>query len=501
MLNSSAFTLIELMISIALVLILILGVNQIFTYTTQAVGAGQALNAAIRDSRSAQAQFDSDLSGIVPPGTGPNDSAFMFITSQALYGFLNKADQLGDRDGNPATRDLRGSGIDGDPNVPGDQIAPYTYNLRNHRLDVLSFFSRGLFSRQTGNLGSFSDSLSSQEAWVWYGHLWLPDNSGAYTANSLPGQGTSGSNPNNYYATQMVLGRVAMLLKEKSVDSNAGVITDNYKFNQNYFNRINPYPTTANPAQDLQPLDGSTVSTDGYAMLDARGFRYDLAATSIAGFRNILQSYLTNAQNTNTWHTRLINGANFPVNGSQSSVSYRFPCNPFVAKPMDATAMAAASPYFLGGCGQFIVEFAGDYLKQDNNPADSAYGGVTGVGSDGQIDYVIVTDPVTNLPRKQILWYGLPRSTSGGAGINPQAGDVVPVAAWTGTQLNFEKVLPYSASSGGPASMSAGAQYVCAWGPYDQPPALIRITLTLNDPTGRLPEGQTYQYIFAVPPP
>ena len=36
-----AFTLIELMISIALVLLLILGVNQVFTYTTQAVGAGE----------------------------------------------------------------------------------------------------------------------------------------------------------------------------------------------------------------------------------------------------------------------------------------------------------------------------------------------------------------------------------------------------------------------------------------------------------------------------
>jgi hypothetical protein len=51
----------------------------------------------------------------------------------------------------------------------------------------------------------------------------------------------------------------------------------------------------------------------------------------------------------------------------------------------------------------------------------------------------------------------------------------------------------------GPMSMLSGAQYICAWGPTDVKPKLIRITLTLDDPTGRLPEGQTYQYVYAVP--
>ena len=36
-------------------------------------------------------------------------------------------------------------------------------------------------------------------------------------------------------------------------------------------------------------------------------------------------------------------------------------------------------------------------------------------------------------------------------------------------------------------------------GPNDQRPKLIRITMTLEDATGRLPDGQTYQYVFQVP--
>ena len=46
-----AFTLIEVMISIALVLILVLGINQVFKLTSDTVGAGQALASKARDYR------------------------------------------------------------------------------------------------------------------------------------------------------------------------------------------------------------------------------------------------------------------------------------------------------------------------------------------------------------------------------------------------------------------------------------------------------------------
>src|ERR1700761_8111267 len=87
------FTLIELMISIALVVILILGVSQVFQYTTQAVGSGEAVTSAIRSSRSAQTSFDRDFAALVGPGTGSNDAPCLIIGSRAVYAFRNAKDQ------------------------------------------------------------------------------------------------------------------------------------------------------------------------------------------------------------------------------------------------------------------------------------------------------------------------------------------------------------------------------------------------------------------------
>src|SRR5438477_11900739 len=90
-----------------------------------------------------------------------------------------------------------------------------------------------------------------------------------------------------------------------------------------------------------------------------------------------------------------------------------------------------------------MVEYAGDFLKQNVDPADITPGGsgdaagiygdvqdtymhyngstyVTGA-TDGQIDFVVING------KRQIRWYGMPRSTSGNANINAANGDVVPL--------------------------------------------------------------------------
>ncbi len=526
------------MISIALVLLLILGVNQIFTYTTQAVGAGQAVSAAIRDSRAAQSQFDSDFGAMVSPGGGINDSASLVISSMALYGFRDAVDLKSDRDGIASTIDLNNNKIEGEQNVPGEIIPSYRYNYRNHRMDVLSFFARNLYHRQTGNPGVFVDNMAGQEAWIWYGHLWLPSNTGYYLADGVtptyPGFGNPAQNPNNSFATQLVLGRVAILLNEKNsatATQNPNGISDPTQVPQWFYDRVST-PTAA----DLSPLTyGSTLNTNGAPSNNTSdpgsytganllyGGRVDLASTSISNFRQKMQNVIA-AGSTNPyyyWWDTMMDG-----NGYAS----RFQCNPFVAKPMQAVDMAHASPYFLGGCSQFIVEYAGDYLVQDNTTTDTSYGQVQKAGQDGQIDYILIGTGAQQ--RKQIIWYGQPRNTSGLAGLNLGNGDVAPLDTWIRAYgltnpYSFEKVLPVygSAQSVDPSTLQAGpgratysstfisptnpinAQYLCAWScgapsgspPADVKPKLIRITLTLDDPTGRLPEGQTYQYVYAVP--
>ena len=206
---------------------------------------------------------------------------------------------------------------------------------------------------------------------------------------------------------------------------------------------------------------------------------------------------------------------------------------------MTAARLATSSPIFVPGCTQFIVEFAGDFCTQDNNPAHidnglspnlhSAEGQIIANGPDGTLDYVLVQGSAPAGDRskwsKQIMWYGMPRNVSGLA-TNWANGDVAPVrdffsnnkaaydASGTSTAIDpttlaykasFEQVGPtyaanYTASSGGMTALDAHNGYICAFGPNDPAPSLIRITMTLNDSAGQLPDGQTYQFVFAVPP-
>src|SRR5436305_4645906 len=51
---SAGFTMVELLVSIALVVVLILGINAVFKYSADAVGTGQALGDASRQNRAVQ---------------------------------------------------------------------------------------------------------------------------------------------------------------------------------------------------------------------------------------------------------------------------------------------------------------------------------------------------------------------------------------------------------------------------------------------------------------
>jgi hypothetical protein len=146
---------------------------------------------------------------------------------------------------------------------------------------------------------------------------------------------------------------------------------------------------------------------------------------------------------------------------------------------------------------------------------------------------------------KKIRWYGLPRSTTNNLSVNAGNGDVTPlrdvltsIAAGsqalnidpnTGKpvlvipQAPFEVQLPLLVNGANPplpsadyaqtttsgptqTAMGTGAQYICAWGPLATPyavldpkPKMIRITMTIDDPGGRLGDGQTYEYIYTLP--
>jgi hypothetical protein len=599
-----AFTLVEVTISVAIAVVLMLGIAQVFKVVGDTVGTGEALATAQRDARASQAVMAHDFNTVVTD-TAP----FMLLSSQQQWAFRNAADLAGDKDGNPASYDAQNIGTE-------TLQAATNYNYRSHRIDSFTFFGRGSFSRQTGasvnsgGISPFVATMGGLEAMLWYGHLNLADNSGSFTAaNKLsydsPGAGTSSvgatsgtpiyynystnGNPNNYFATQWILGREQIILQPPVVlDNNNTTLSPSPELiDQNYPKGNAQYAYTSAsaygnaPSPSLAPLScaslahqsGSpggaalTLAGQGSISVTVLSSRLDLAATSILGFRNTVANYIT-ANTAPAWW-QLVPGG-YDLNGTKNV--WRFQAQPFFLPPAGTTkvtaeGMALQSPIFVRGCTSFTVEYAGDYLNQSSNAATVANQGITDTlyhynsvtnavtatgTTDGQIDFVVAVVPNAANPQnivRNIRWYGLPRSTTNNVTVNVTNGDVTPLrdvynninaaaanssaltvattvippCTTTTNGIPFEVQLPMlnnnttgvssdyagqSATPPGsastamlqqPASGASGAQYVCAWGPSDPKPKMIRITMTIDDPGGRLGDGQTYEYIYTLP--
>lgn len=627
-----AFTLVELMISIAMVVILMLGITKVFSLTSQTASATNQVSAGLRDARAAQAELTLDLSATVTDG-----APFMILRSVARPAFRNKADRDSDRDYDPSvtpqanrwprmlTVDLDGNNQEGEPTVTGEIIPTTTYNYRNHRLDILSFFSRHRFARQTGGVGSAGPLISqmtSNEAWVWYGHLWLPDNKNVWPfptpgtppapSTTFPGESDvnpEAINPNNYYASQWMLGRVATLLtlpgsspsvpagfEASIVDRNSTPPTQRFFVTDLGLLPMSPLQAGSYDTDAIKKSSTATTRPSATARLESS--RYDLAGTSVDTYRVQLYNWIidpTHVGAAANWWDRIMCGDCIPVPASDSPTGLsggRFQASPFFSS-IQADTLARQSPIFLRGCTQFIVEFAGDFFNQDTNPQSPTYGQVLNAyfypdpavpSTDGQIDFVVTWDDTINpngvidpaeqaTVKKKIRWYGMPRNTDGGPnayltnvvhGGVPTIGipgfpssstgrpnsndltDVVPIGDVmfsaanstattastppascnfsTGFQTEMKKkgaaasfhampmervtledptdtTLPgypnYAATDG--TGLPAGANYCCAWGPSDRKPKMIRILMTLDDPASKLPEGQTFEYVFTLP--
>src|SRR4051812_45674160 len=98
--SRKGFPLIELMVAVALVLLLILGINEVFRLTSDTMSAGQRLSTAVRDQRSVRRTFENDFNNVAA------DAPFMIIRNQAVPAFHSPADKatnagLVDGSGNP----------------------------------------------------------------------------------------------------------------------------------------------------------------------------------------------------------------------------------------------------------------------------------------------------------------------------------------------------------------------------------------------------------------
>lgn len=504
------FTLIELMVSIAIALLLIVGVNAVFRIASTSVGAGQALSVNANENRSVQTVLYTDFAqSVIRSG----DSPCFVMRSSRTSAFLDREDELSDQDYAAAaggtsgsnvdaairTVDIDGNNIEGEAGVTGEIIPRNNLTQRNHRQDVMCFFARHLYPRQTGNDGTYVADQTSNEAYIWYGHLRQPGgNLNDPATNENPGwQQVSGSNtktsvtnPNNFYARQWVLGRVAILLAEPEPD---GTIRDKARFAQFYIRR-----STTAVDRSTGPLSADSTAFNGAA---AQGgvllthSRYDLAATSIDGFRDLLRNTVLVQPSPNFWY-------------GDENLTPRFAGYPFPLKPMSSFGVARTTPVLVQGCTSFIVEYAGDFLKQDENTGGTVLNNYNdpAEGTDGQTDYFIDVNGI-----RRTFWYGYPRDINGNGIIAAAEGDVVPFRDFNGGMLApFEHTVG-PMPVGNYTNPALDAEYTAAWQPpgtyvltapnTEEPPrpTMVRVTMTIDDPQGRLTGGQTYEYVIELP--
>jgi hypothetical protein len=479
----AAFTLMELMISVALALMLILGINEVFGLTAQAVGAGQALSSAYQADRGTQIVMGRDFNNEV-------NTAPLLITSQWVNAFRSQADQAVNQSTDPDTY-----------NPPGQSIVYPTNSLspRVHRLDTVAFCARDLFLRQTGGVsGQFLTPSSSYEAYIWYGHLNVGNATmplpSAWSTSTNPGVGTPvtgtaappATNPNNYYASQWVLGRMALLFQQTTPYASVNGV----EWGSTSSSIITGIPVQSSGLDVVSGTAGASTNEGTIDAFTAAVYANDGAANWWGG-----------TASSNMMNPKFLN--------------YRFQCEPKPPRPLTTLTAAYYAPSFVSGCSQFCVEFAGDFVSQnaaDGSPITST------PGPDGIIDFRIVNGT------RQIMWYGLARNVVGDAqtNFNPKYNSSRPDVdsvqnIWSGTgalpagtqttggiqAYSFEKTsLPNAADTANTANPENPTTYIAAWHPKETNnprPKLIRITWAVDDPSNRLGLPVTFEYVFPVP--
>lgn len=551
------FTLTEILIALALIVILLIGVSQVFTLTSSTISQGQAFSTALRTQRAVGQMLSNDILGfaeasgdrqdlgndsLTPSGMRPLAPAdpderapFLVISNFRVPAYLNQQAELSDPE-QPAglgfsvarSRSIRRDAAT-DPLVP-----IFITGDRNFRTDTISFFGRGNFTKQTGNINDrVSGTLQSTDAWIWFGHLRVFNGQSIADVNDFanaygsPGQAVTEASPqrpnnNNRYAQQMILGRAQFLMFEPNTASGR-FGTNELVYDENFVPQLFVYGAWTNsPQSTMAPfIKGSNIvrsyntastnveylnfrSTDPNEeeLLSTRPRAITIQDGRVdvvgAGREEAMLQVASEANSpnpiTSTWWNDLFT----------TSFLDRFGINPFPGRPFNSKKMGQRTQLLAEACTQFIVEFAGDFVTQSNT------GGVTSLVPDDVIDFEIVGG------QRRVRWFGLPRDVDGDGDIVGNQGDVVPLRDFrNGTAARFEKRVPPPATDYASVTEEYGASldlssYVCAWSPLNMDrdisnsewqgvPSMLRIIVELRDPEGKLTQPVTQEYVFRVP--
>ncbi|MGF1632606.1 MAG: type II secretion system protein J [Phycisphaerae bacterium] len=520
------FTLVEIMIAVALTLVIIAGITSVFSIAGETIGVGQSVSERTRTMQAVASNLQADIvgpdaadaTGIMPMDFLP----FLVISNRVQVAFLDEDDEELDADTNVNTVDLDEDGIEGNAfgeNLldPANPPISAIENRRVHRTDTLHFFSNGSFKRQTGQVsrGPLTEEIIVQDtaltAYVWYGHL------NKIAGGSLQILEAAGQ---QRYAAEWTLGRKALLLssqrgttsqvKGQSSAVGSDITAEEFAFVSDRLvaggSNVPPFSYGSQVAFNAIIVGGVGIVADsayavGGSTLEVQNGAIDFAVADLIGgetntandaaSESVYDRVVTLETASADWWQTIASGATvnqafryeYVPNVSMNNLNSGDNAN----RERTITELAQNTGFLSDGVTKFIVEFAGDF------------------NGDGRIDRTAAAQDDPDEVDAPIQWYGLPRDLNGDGVM-----DVITVSdRWSGP-FAFERVRPTDPGID-------GRQYTCVWapqqltdlnpdtgadpGPLDAvPPAMLRITVELVDPRGKMNEPMRQEFIYRLNP-
>ncbi len=451
----SGFTLVELMVAVAVTTVLILAISSIFSNVSEGVTIGIANGGILANNRVVAKQIERDFREMV----GPDDNGFLVIVNQII--------------GDPSKDNANDN--DDVPIIAEDLETGYR---RDVRTDQLVFIRRRAdedpITPQTWN--TYDSSSTASYCKVWYGHPLRANPDGTRPDKLL---GESGGLKNNHLAGNWILGRQALFLNALGDGGKAPTA------HANGFHYDAPVVGIGAPSGANRLRDGTTdVAIVGLTQEAANGAMVgDIPPTSPAP--KALNDMLWRDLGANEYATRAYKLAYLDT-GTTPNDSNRLLCNPVPAgETFDAWRIAQMHPYLAGHVSDFVVEFAGDYTNAKNLKRRTGLSTplvVTG-NPDGELD---MYDDGT------LVWYGL---------------YVLPPTQSFATGASTDKTQkPIAQNITTPVGpITRDMRYVFRHGPgYTNWPHLIRIRYRLLDHRGKIRDeanepGRWFELVLAVP--
>ena len=497
-----AFTLVELMVAVGLLLVVIIAVSRIFSTASKVAGLGEAVNDILQETGAIERQIRTDISRIDYDGV-------LVIQCVAIR-----------NDANSSSAPLI------DPTRPANATI---------RCDQLVFFSKGTqtSARFAGNqdLGPFNGLARSNVSRILYGHgVQLPDLIPQGSASSsrpdpiafsdaplLPwsfdtaasgsldykywwGGGGGVTNGTQPEARDWTLARQAILLADDGGDL------------RRFHKATDTTPTTYgnNSAVSLfEQLNLETVIADANLLpnYNVINSRVDVVATNLNDIRKILAPV-----GSTTWRQRIVNGFFGPFLGYGQLAGYVR--SEKVAPSMNRQDVMLTTPTLATNCSGFMVDWTwGEFQIPGVVPYDSlpnpppAIPPTKWYGFPDRETLLPLPLPNTFNPEwrgVRTLTQDLPSPPPNGWLINPSVIEGVNPIIYplgpTGPIKIYTAVFGFNGDKPVFQTMSMQANGTAAIrDDYTPWPTALRITMQLHDPEKRIEEGKTLQLIVELP--